>query len=262
MRLDLSGCEEREIAAKAYLSRKDIEELILPERTERIGNWAFAHMKKLERLIVPCRELILGKEILKGCDALAYISVRERETQTDDAGCLLAAAIRLLGAQELLTPPELGSREWMARFDGTVCAFLERTDDSDFQPMWFGGEEDYDDNDTNIEQFRKKRRAEKLELTVLRLIHAQDLEDRAKTIYQEALAHLLTERECWQELVCRFGTEAALIPVLGNAGCLEDRESAMQMLQDICPEGKALLLQHYAGQENGRENCFFSDLIL
>ncbi len=262
MRLDLSGCEEKEIAAKAYLSRKDIEELILPERTERIGNWAFAHMKKLERLIVPCRELILGKEILKGCDELVHIGVRERGTQRDDAGCLLAAVVRLLGAQELLIPPELGSREWMARFDGTVCAFLERTDDSDFQPMWFGGEEDYDDNDTNIEQFRKKRRAEKLELTVLRLIHAQDLEDRIKMIYQEALRHLLTEQEDWQELVRRFGKESALIPVLENAGCLENREAAMKLLQDICPEGKAMLLQHYAGQEKERENCFFSELIL
>ncbi len=87
MRLDLSGCEEREIAAKAYLSRKDIEELILSDRTERIGNWAFAHMKKLERLIVPCRELILGKEILKGCDALVHIGVRNRETQRMRAIC-------------------------------------------------------------------------------------------------------------------------------------------------------------------------------
>lgn len=273
MREDLSKSGLKEIEAKAYLSRKDIEELILPKEVERIGNWAFAHMKNLKKLIVPCREILLGKEVLKGCDSLEQICIdktgQENQDGIGDDGAfrdmsyLLAAAFRYLNAQELFMPQEAGSRAWMAAFDSRLCAFVTGGDEAGFEPMWFGGEEDYDDNDTNVELYRRKRQQEKLKVVVLRLIHDTFLTETDRARFQAFLKHALLYEDAeafWQALVGTYKDDSCLIHVLADAGCLQDQPLALRMLSDICPEGKAILLACCAKQT--QQESFFNDMRL
>ena len=58
----LSGSERPlvTIGAKAFLSCKSIEKLILPDTLERAADWGFAHMKNLREITLPARELLFG----------------------------------------------------------------------------------------------------------------------------------------------------------------------------------------------------------
>ena len=43
----------REIAKKAFLSKKYLRKVSLPETVEEIGDWAFAYCDNLEQVILP-----------------------------------------------------------------------------------------------------------------------------------------------------------------------------------------------------------------
>ncbi len=260
---DLRTSGLTEIAPKAYLSRKDIEELVLPDTIEEIGNWAFAHMKKLRKLVVPCREIRLGKEVFKGCDALEQVCIecrqtecvvnRRQEKEVADATYLLAAVLRYIGAQDLVVPQLFATQDWFARVDTEFSAFLSGCDENGFNPMWFGGEEDYDDNDTNVEIYRRLRQKEKLSVAMCRLLHDAYLTEEFRERYYSFLRSLLLDGEAevlWQFLAEQYAENSGLVSVLTEAGCVSmcNREVVLQRLSGIGAEGKAILLSWYAGQ--------------
>ena len=271
MRIDLSKSTLSEIGPKEYLSRKDVEELILPIQVERIGNWAFAHMKNLKRIVFPRKQLMLGKEILKGCDRLKQVCIESEAA--DDASYLLAAAVVDMGEQGFLVPEQVGSAEWTEHFDHTLQDFIYSQDETGFQPMWFGGEEDYDDNDTNVELYRRKRQKEKVKLVILRLCHNTFLTPKTRNVYYEFLQSLLVKNvqgdkadefanELWQMIGADYGQDGEVITCLLDAGCItiQNREIVMEALQEIAPEGKALLLSYFAGRNQGQN--FYEELEL
>lgn len=61
------------IGAKAFLSCKSVERLVLPSTLEAVGDWAFAHMKNLREVILPAKEIIFGKKVFLGCENLQRI---------------------------------------------------------------------------------------------------------------------------------------------------------------------------------------------
>ncbi len=281
MREDLRTSGLTEVAAKAYLSRKDIEELFLPDTVEQIGNWAFAHMKNLKKLVVPRRAIQLGKEVFKGCDKLDRVVIEpyrmndaedydaengsSEAKRAEDVAYLLAAALRYLGTQELFVPKQVGSDEWLAQFDEKLLEFLDGGDEVGFNPMWFGGEEDYNDNDTNVEIYRKKRQQEKLSVVMLRLFHDTGLSEEARGLCQEFLRNTLLEgdvSEFWHFLAETYGVQSRLIGVLTDAGCicLQNQKFVLRVFSDIGPEGKASLVAWYAKQTV--QDGFFAGLDL
>lgn len=272
---DLRASGLTEIAPKAYLSRKDIEELVLPDTIEEIGNWAFAHMKKLRRLVVPCREIRLGKEVFKGCEALEQVCIesrqpgcgveRHREKEAADAAYLLAAALRYFGAQELFVPQLFATQDWFAQVDTEFLNFLSGCDENGFNPMWFGGEEDYNDNDTNVEIYRRLRQKEKLSVVMCRLLHDAQMTVECRERYHSFLRSLLLDGEAevlWQFLAGQYAENSGLISVLTESGCVsaQNREAVLQRLSGIGAEGKALLLTWYTGQTGNGD--FFGEIEL
>lgn len=280
MREDLKASGLSTIAAKAYLSRKDIEELFLPDAIEEIGNWAFAHMKNLKKLVVPCREIKLGKEVFKGCDSLEQIIVGLPEAlsdvdmvyepdlihkQSEDASYLLATALRYLGAQELFVPQLVGKQEWLEQLDAGFIKFLNDIDETGFNPMWFGGEEDYDDNDTNVEIYRRMRQKEKLFVAMCRLIHDTCLSEEKCEQYHGFLRNILLDgasEELWEYLADKYADDSCFISVLTAAGCIhmQNREYVLQKFSGIGPEGKALLVAWFAKQSEKED--FFAEMEL
>lgn len=248
MRLDLWESGRQEIAAKEFLSRKDIEELILPADITSIGNWAFAHMKNLEYITFPRKEIHLGKDIFLGCDGLKQVRLKGEENDfLSDAGCMLAGLLPREGTLSLLMPKEIGSGEWFFRADEFLTEFLEEEDESGFQPMWFGGEEDYDDNETNVALYREKRRTEKLALAITRLLHDAGLTaEHRKQLYlflQNTLAG--TEEAPWQFLAARYGQQSQVFRIVAQAGCVAEKNEQMvlRVMENGSPEGRAFLLQ-------------------
>lgn len=272
---DLRASGLTEIAPKAYLSRKDIEELVLPDTIEEIGNWAFAHMKKLRRLVVPCREIRLGKEVFKGCEALEQVCIeswqaecgveRCRKKEAADAAYLLAAALRYFCAQELFVPQSFATQAWFAQVDTEFFYFLSGCDENGFNPMWFGGEEDYNDNDTNVEIYRRLRQKEKLSVIMCRLLHDAQMTGECRERYHSFLRSLLLDGEAevlWQFLAGQYAENSGLISVLTESGCVsaQNREAVLQRLSGIGAEGKALLLTWYTGQTGNGD--FFGEIEL
>ncbi len=280
MRTDLSASGLTAIAPKAYLSRKDIEELILPDTLEEIGNWAFAHMKKLRKLVVPCREIRLGKEVFKGCEALEQVLIEGKRKvscvdvvfDTDmadrasvDASYLLAASLRYFGAQELFAPLCFADMEWFAQLDAGFFAFLDGCDENGFNPMWFGGEEDYDDNDTNVEIYRRIRQKEKISVVMCRLLHDAYLNGENRGRYVAFLQKALSDDDSkvlWEFLSEQYAENSGLIRVLTEAGCIhmQNRENVLQWFSGIGAEGKALLLAWYT--EQAEHEDFFGGMEL
>ena len=66
----IEGLPVTVIAKKAFLSRKQLRRVVLPETVEEIGDWAFAYCSNLTGVWFPRRNLRMGKSIFKECGAL------------------------------------------------------------------------------------------------------------------------------------------------------------------------------------------------
>ena len=69
----IDGCLVVKIERKAFLSRKTIREIYLPETVREIGDWAFAYCSNLETVEFPGQKLELGRALFLDCDKLKMI---------------------------------------------------------------------------------------------------------------------------------------------------------------------------------------------
>ena len=58
---DVDGKPLSVIGAKAFLSCREVERLVLPDGIKRIEDWAFAHMKKLQEIVMRQNKLFSGR---------------------------------------------------------------------------------------------------------------------------------------------------------------------------------------------------------
>ena len=137
------------IGRKAFLSRKTLQEIRLPDTIQEIGDWAFAHAEGLKRISIPRSELIRGKELFLGCRSLEEITLigteeECRQDKEDGIGRMLAAAVTTLHDYFLFTPTEIRSEAWMKRWDEQLLKLVRLDDLDGFQELWTCGEEDYE----------------------------------------------------------------------------------------------------------------------
>jgi len=238
----------REIKSKAYLGERSIRELILSKEVEIIGQWAFAHMKALQRLKVPRRELTMEKEILLGCDNLQEIVIVEDDgTENKEEAALLGCAIRLLGKQELFAPMQVGTPLWYEKWDEIVIAFLHEEDGERFIPVFFGGEEDYcKDEATDLEMYCQMIRRRKLTLCFERLKQPKCLAEDKKKQYRAYIEQCCRERlsELGRFLAEESVKDMAVLQLFLEENLQGGFENWWMSHQDaFCPEAKALLIQ-------------------
>ena len=175
----LSGSERPlvTIGAKAFLSCKSIEKLILPDTLERVADWGFAHMKNLREITLPAREILFGKKVFLGCENLqkVYLIHSERENKLcgsvkqstvdslyEGLPYFLASMFRFFPENRLenleMAGDEQGQWEWLTAYDEALQAYVQRPHDYDFEPAFIGwfDIEDVDDQKQNfIVQQRK-----------------------------------------------------------------------------------------------------------
>lgn len=250
----------KEISAKAYLGRQDIRELQVPMQVTKIGNWAFSHMKNLKVIWLPAHRIEFGRDVFDECKQLEEVRLYGEDMSVVNANAthLLADAVVYMKGESLCTP-DAGTAEWMERYDTLLVNYLHAEEDADFNLMWFGGEEDYDDTDTNVAKYKKEKRMIKAELIYDRLLESDHLADNIRETLYESLRHMIPESDaslskgnidiCNEslEIICqRHSHDVRYIKIFTEAGCMNERnvEYILEHAKSFGTELKAWLLSY------------------
>ena len=275
---EIEGYPVTEIEKKAFLSKKSLHTIILPAMVEEIGDWAFAYCDGLVQISFPARKVRFGKAIFKECGRLERIELRilmeENGRKISDtiekrngseAGIseLLAAAVRVMDAYYLLDLPEVGSVEWLAKWDARLAAILQTPDQEGYSKQVLCGEEDY--GSTDLEAFTSNRRKEKVRLAFLRLLYPQELSVSCKVELEDYLrSHTKGQpgEETWLVLREEHGNDREYYELFSELSCIhmENFDAILRDIGEEYPEMKVFFMRLREGQACAED--FFAELEL
>ena len=250
------------IDAKAFLSCKTIEKLILPDTLENVEDWRFAHMKTLREITLPAKELVFGKKVFLGCDHLEKVFLVHSDTLYEGIPYFLASMFRFFSENSLgdlkIVGGEQGQWTWLAAYDEALQAYIKRPHDYDFEPAFIGWF-DIEDVDDQKQHFVAQQRRNKIGLAFRRLIYDARLSEACRQQLGDflLLEHSLVE-EMFLEKEEELGTDIRDYRVWEQVGGL-DRDCAGRFLEVISedePEIRGYLLKI---QLNDVENNDFFD---
>lgn len=178
------------IKNKAFLSNKNLREIVVPSSVANIDDWAFARCSNLERISVS-RDTELGNGVFKDCEKLSQVLIGEEDSERmQDVSFLLASVIPLLDDKYLFNLKEAGSTEWIENWDKKMDVILNTPDDEGFIALLACGEEDYEGRDNTLDGYLSNSRRRKVHICMLRLLHSSDLsEDRRQRLVEYLYNH-------------------------------------------------------------------------
>lgn len=251
---EIEGKEVRKIEKKAFLSNKNVHEIVLPETVEEIGDWAFAHTENLRSITIPRRDFQKGKELFLGCNRLREIimhgtEVEREQDQKDGINRMLAVAVRYLHDYFLLSPLEVRKKQWIAQWDEKLIKLIQTDDLDGFEELWTCGEEDYEGKDYDIKSYPVEKRKGKLRLAYFRLLHAFQMSDEVKATLQNYLrAHTkgTNEPESWDILMEEHPEEIEYYQTFAEAGCItqDNFDALIEDMKDANAQMKAFMFQY------------------
>lgn len=285
------------IARKAFLSKKALRGIVLPDTLEEVGDWAFAYCGGLVRISFPRQAVRFGKAVFLECPGLRRIEVREAGAldacacgdgaagALDASACgsgaagvwdasacgrdasdvpeLLAAAVAALDAYYLLDLAEAGSGEWLEKWDARLAAVLHMQDDTGYSRQVLCGEEDY--GSTDLEAYTSGARRRKVRLALLRLRHPRGLSAPLREELEEYLRGLTkgeSREEAWEVVRTEHGNDREYYKLFAELGCVRE-DNLDGILADIggeYPEMKAYFLKFREERLGGYD--FFEELEL
>lgn len=260
----IRGLEVTEIGKKAFLSDKNVRELVLPDKIGEIGDWAFAHCAHLERVWIPRRDIRFGRGVFKDCGKLSQIlfTGQEKAEASGKLSGLLAMAPVMLEAEYLLSPMEAGEEIWLAKLDARLVTLLERPDREGYSRQVLCGEEDLM---ASLELYLEERRKQKARLCYHRLFNDYGLKEELR----ETLSAYLREntKGCgsgasWEVLLKEHGDKKEYYQIFAKAGCITE-DNFQALLGDMGErflEMKAWLMRYQA--EHGKQEDFFAGFSL
>lgn len=242
------------IERKAFLSRKTLQEISLPDTIQEIGDWAFAHAEGLKKISIPRRELTRGKELFLGCKSLEKITLlgteeERHQDKKDGIDRMLAAAVTALHDYFLFAPTEVRSDAWMKRWDEQLLKLIRLDDLDGYQELWTCGEEDYEGKEYDIESYPVEKRKLKLRMIYFRLLHPYKMSDEVKKELQQYL-HDHTkgtkEPEAWEVLLKEHTEDIVYYQVFTEAGCVnEDNfDNILADMKEVNAQMKAYMLRY------------------
>lgn len=245
---DARELEYTEVEDKAFLSNKSIRRIVLPKNIEKIGNWAFAHMHRLESVEIPRNDIQLGKQCFLDCPGLRKIVITEDTSENPGNPFFLYSVVNILQKPLLFLPKELGSKElhsaYMEKYDEAVSSFLQAPDDAGYEPFFLGWFNDEDADGVQKPRFEKQRREEKMLLVMQRLCFSMELKEERLAKYRQYLTEHFADvlLPMYGE---HFGEDVAYVKVLEAAGLLtdENRNKLVELLAPGTPEVMAYLLR-------------------
>ena len=234
------GIPVKSILKKAFLGKKTIRSVIVPETVAAIGDFCFAHCSNLAKISLPKCEM--GEGVFKGCDKLEIISVAGCD---EDMGVLLAAAIRYGAPAHLTDMKDLGTG-YYEKWDAWLEKLLSEPDDEGFTNQILCGEEDYGNSDRNL--YEIKRRMLKSSLCMIRLLNASFLAKEQKIRLSE---YIYDHREggdkgneSWLALK-EYYPDKRHFDLFNELGCItnENRDAMIVSLGEDKAELKSLLIK-------------------
>ncbi len=247
------------IGEKAYLSRKDVEILILPDCVRSIGSWAFSHMKNLREITLPAADIRFGKQIFLGCDRLQRVLLSGAENY-EGIPFFLATMFVYFPTPELCNPVLAGSPkgqwEWLRAYDDVLRNFLEGADDNGFEPAFIGwfDVEDVDDQKTEYILGRKR---DKVRLAFQRLIYGQNLSEE---FHRVLVSRLLQNADIVTDLLPTVDIRYYQIWAEAGGFTRESTEQLLKCLPRELAEIRAYLLSLSEDPKKG--DGFFDELEL
>lgn len=288
------------IGAKAFLSCKSVERLVLPSTLETVEDWAFAHMKHLREVVFPAKEIIFGKKVFLGCENLQCILFSDSEYNNvwhvvipensvyegipyflASAFCFFAEetlqSLQSAGLIEqnllneypndmLLNLKMAGSYEnqwkWVYIYDKSLEAFLLRNDDDGFLPAFIGWF-DVEDVEDQRQAYILKRREEKIRLAFQRLLYPEGIDKNSEKFLNQYLrenSHFISELFACSP---ELGRDIRYYKIWQSAGGLTllYAKQLMAELPETEPELRSYLLEFQIENESAREE-FFTELEL
>ena len=252
------------IGKKAFLGKKKVKKVVLPDSIKEIEDYAFANCAKLESIVIcpACRTY--GQGILQGCRGLRYIYNNHQEEDGETAA-LLAATVEKLPASFLFDVKEAGNKQWMVQWDHKLLQFLRENDMEGFTTVILCGEEDYGSDENSMSYFIRKKRLAKVELCFLRLMNAKMISDKVKEELEQYIrCHSKggESEEAWQYVWKKHGTQREYYQVLIDCGGVT-KENFDDILQDLGEDYSEMIsyLMKYKEEVLGYDD-FFSGLVL
>lgn len=268
----IEGLPVTVIAKKAFLSRKQLRRVVLPETVEEIGDWAFAYCTNLESVWMPRKKCTLGSRIFMECPGIRRLflyeggreeknpaKASEREEQT---AALLAASAALLEAEYLMDPMEAGTGPWLQKWDARMLQMLRAEDGEGYTKMILCGEEDAG---SSMEIYLNRRRKSKVRLALLRLMNPLELPgERAQELREYLAAHTrgCESEETWEVILGEHGHEQKYFELFTEIGGITE-ENFHAVLTDMgneYAEMKAFLIRYR--EEKMECKDFFETLSL
>ena len=258
---EIEGYPVTEIEKKAFLSKKNLHTIILPAMVEEIGDWAFAYCDGLVQISFPARKVRFGKAIFKECGRLRRIEIGIPKEEGIPE--LLAAAVRVMDAYYLLELPEVGSVEWLAKWDARLAAILQTPDQEGYSKQVLCGEEDY--GSTDLEAFTSNKRKEKVRLAFLRLLYPWELSVSCKVELENYLrSHTKGQpgEETWLVLREEHGNDREYYELFSKLSCIhmENFDAILRDIGEEYPEMKVFFMRLREGQVCAED--FFAELEL
>lgn len=278
----IEGRPVRGLAKKAFLSRKDLRRVTLPDTLEEVGDWAFGYCSGLVQVTLPKKQIRFGKAVFLECGSLRQIRLtasaqagecREKlgdcaqtkggEDTGECAPELLAAAVTAFDAYYLLDPVQAGSGEWLEKWDARLAAILHTPDQEGYSRQVLCGEEDY--GSTDLGAYVREKRKGKVRLAFLRLMFPTGLKEPLRKELEEYLvSHTKGEesQETWLVVLEEHGDDRDYYSLFARLGCL-GAGNLGEILADIgedYPEMKAHFLK--CREAGARAEDFFEGLSL
>lgn len=281
------------IGMKAFLSCKSVERLVLPDTLERVEDWGFAHMKNLQEIVLPAKEVAFGKKVFLGCENLQRVTLSGVQSGKLYEGipCFLATAFRLFGEETMqslqttgLVDSEMmaeypndilqnlqmagdcdGQWRWLFIYDKALEAHLRRRDDEGFVPAFIGWF-DVEDVDDQKQGYIQRMRESKIQLVFQRLLYSKGLEESVETFLNQYLrentpflVEKLTEQYLHREY---FHTDIHCYKIWKASGGLTGEYAGrlMAIVPEEEPEIKSYLLECQLEDTGG--DSFFAGLDL
>ncbi len=252
------------IGKKAFLSRKNLREIILPDTVEEVGDWAFAYCNGLAGVTFLGGNVRFGKDIFKECGRLERIQFRAASAGGEEGiAALMAAAVQMMDAYYLLDLAEAGSREWLAKWDARLLTILRTSDQEGYSRQVLCGEEDY--GSTDLEAFMSSKRKMKVRLALLRLLHPQSLLPGLQRELEDFLRSLTKGgkgEETWLVVKDEYGDRREYYKLFTDLNCIHEGnyEEILADIGEEHPEMKAFFLR--LREENRTSEDFFAALEL
>lgn len=262
-----------QIPKKAYLGDRKLTEVMVPYGVTELSDWAFAGCKNLELVLLPDTIQQIGKDVFLNCTRLKRLLIFDKKQETifeegnvplwnsreSIEGELIMYAVCWLGIPETMILFFRNRRQFLKDIREQIASYLARPDDEGFDPFLAGGEEDYDDRESDPDYYCRRERLKKVVLLGRYLLLAQmcpqeyGIEEKAR---EQWLTYMRKQKETYQ----LFHEEEHLVKelfVLYEKLDLFDKDIVSELLEQVTGqqvELRALLLrkqEEYLQMESG-----------